>query len=79
MSERTTFLGQWLQLNNEDNDDISRAKIQDIEFETGFGPLFLMNDVNGNTYWMTRKELREREITGPYKDFRVYDQKKSSP
>lgn len=71
MIERKRFLNQRLNL-----DIYGNVKVQDIEFETGFGPLFLMNDESGSKFWLTRKELVECEIAGPCENFGVYDKEK---
>lgn len=44
------------------NGKIGKAKIEDIEFEGGFGPLFLMKTEVGDTFWLTRRELEDNEI-----------------
>ncbi len=44
------------------NGTIRKAKIEDIEFEGGLGPLFLMKTAFGNTFWLTRRELADHEV-----------------
>ena len=38
-----------------------RATIVDIEFETGVGPIFLL-DAGRIKFWLNRKQLREYEV-----------------
>jgi hypothetical protein len=38
-----------------------RATIVDIEFESGVGPIFLL-DAGRIKFWLTRKQLKEYEI-----------------
>jgi hypothetical protein len=45
-----------------DNGDIICAKAIDVEFETGFGPIFLMETAQGGWFWVTLKELKEYQI-----------------
>ncbi len=60
MTKRRKFLGETVVLNL--NGTIRKAKIEDIEFEGGFGPLFLMKTEVGDTFWLTRRELKDNEI-----------------
>jgi hypothetical protein len=53
------YLNQWIDLDF--NGKARRAKIIDIEFETGFGPLFLMQTKRGNRFWLTKEELDDHE------------------
>lgn len=60
MRKRRKFLGETVVLNF--NGTIRKAKIEDIEFEGGLGPLFLMKTAFGNTFWLTRRELADHEV-----------------
>lgn len=42
-----------------DDGDVINAKVIDIEFETGFGPIFLMRTKRGDSFWATLKELKK--------------------
>jgi hypothetical protein len=57
---RRKFMGQKVTLNF--NGTIRRAKIQDVEFSEGLGPMFLLESALGNKFWLTRKELKDHEI-----------------
>lgn len=50
------YYHQWF--NVEVDGIIRRAKCIDIEFDGGLGPLFLMMYRNGETFWMTREEIK---------------------
>ena len=57
---RKKFLNQTVILDF--NGTIRRAKIIDIEFDGGLGPLFLCETKFGNRFWLTRRELKDHEI-----------------
>jgi hypothetical protein len=57
--KRKKFLNQPFKLDF--NGTIRHAKCIDIEFDGGLGPLFLMKTAYGNTFWLTRRELKEHE------------------
>lgn len=60
MSRRRKFLGETIVLDF--NGVIRKAKVIDIEFQTGIGPLFLMKTAYGNTFWLTRGEIADHEV-----------------
>ena len=41
---------------------IRKGKIVDVEFETGNGPIFLIESQGGGRFWLTRKELNNRGL-----------------
>lgn len=55
------YIGKWFDFDFNDG-NIRTAKCIDIEFEGGFGPLFLMQTHRGNKFWLTRKEFAEHEM-----------------
>lgn len=59
---RTKFINQWFIFNF--NGRISRAKCYDIEFEGGLGPQFFFETTWGNKFRLSRREIREHEVTG---------------
>lgn len=51
------FINQWVNY-EVDGGIIMRAKVIDIEFYPGFKkPLFLMQNVHGNRFWLSRDEV----------------------
>lgn len=58
--DKKRYNGKWYVLNF--NGVLSRAKCIDIEFEGGLGPLFLMETKFGNTFWLTRGELKDHAL-----------------
>lgn len=52
------YLNQWFDI-SDDEGNVTTAQCVDIEFETGFGPIFLMKSKFGNSFWLTRRELKE--------------------
>ena len=59
------FMHQWFTFNFEGNGHYCRAECIDIEFQTGFrcGPIFLFRTKAGNTFWLTREEIKDHEVT----------------
>ncbi len=47
---------------HDSNGELVRAKVLDVEFETGFGPIFIMKSSQGQSFWVTLKELKESEM-----------------
>lgn len=60
MGKQKRYLGQWFDLDY--NGHFRHAKCIDIEFQTGFGPVFLMQTRYGHQFWLTRREMEEYEI-----------------
>lgn len=58
---RRKFLHQWVVLDF--NSSIRKAQIIDIEFAEGIGPRFLLETAIGNRFWLSRKELRDHEVS----------------
>jgi hypothetical protein len=58
--KRRKFIGQKVVLDF--NGVIRRAKIQDVEFSEGLGPIFLLESGLGNKFWLTRRELKDHEV-----------------
>ncbi len=58
---RKKFLGQLVMLNIDVS--IKKVRIIDVEFDSGVGPVFLLKSPYGSTFWLTRKELKEYEVT----------------
>jgi len=52
-------LDQWVNYKKPVSGDVIRVRILDVEFETGFGPIFLLGNCKGLKFWLTRKELEE--------------------
>ena len=53
-------INQWVTIRNVGEN--LRAKVLDFEFETGFGPIVLLGMRDGESFWLTRKELEERLV-----------------
>lgn len=49
------YLNKWFSVNL--GEDVLFAKCIDIEFETGFGPIFLMRTQRGYTFWSTKEDF----------------------
>lgn len=60
MNNRRRFIGETILLNLYGKE--VRATIVDIQFDDGLGPLFLMINPVGHTFWQTRRELKENEV-----------------
>ena len=56
------YLEKWFNIVDDDG-NVTVAQCIDIEFETGFGPIFLMKrkGLDPSTFWMTLKEIKECE------------------
>lgn len=54
------YLNKWFDLNL--GGIFRRAKVVDIEFEGGLGPLFLMKPNKGEKFWLTNKELKHHRM-----------------
>ena len=61
VSAMKKFLNQWFNLDF--NGTLRRAQCIDIEFESSTGPMFLMKTKYGNQFWLSRRELKDHEIT----------------
>lgn len=59
---RKKFLNEWFTLDFEDIGNYTRAQCIDIEFQTDIGPIFLMQTRYGNTFWLTRGEIKDHEV-----------------
>jgi hypothetical protein len=60
MRERKKFIDQWFIFNFDGT--MRRAKCVDVEFEGGLGPIFFFETAFGNTFRLTRKEVKEHEV-----------------
>lgn len=49
------YLNKWFSV--EIGDDIHFAKCIDVEFETGFGPIFLMRTQTGYVFWAEKRNF----------------------
>jgi hypothetical protein len=58
---RRTFMNQNIVLSFDGV--IRKAKIIDIEFGSGIGPLFLLETALGNRFWLTREEIKDHEVS----------------
>jgi hypothetical protein len=58
---RTKFLNQWFTFDF--NGTIRRAKCIDIEFDGGLGPQFFFETKLGNTFRLSRREVRDHEVS----------------
>lgn len=54
------FINQWFTFNFDGT--IRRAKCVDIEFEGGLGPQFFFESKLGNTFRLSRQEIRDHEV-----------------
>ena len=54
------YLNKWFSFSFDGT--FRRAKCIDIEFESPVGPIFLMKTKFGNTFWLTRKEIKHHEV-----------------
>lgn len=57
---RTAYINKWFTFVFKGK--VRRAQVIDIEFETGVGPLFLMQTSRGNRFWLNRKEIEEHQV-----------------
>lgn len=55
------YLGKKFALHFESSGRTVYAQCEDIEFQTGIGPIFLMKTRYGNTFWLTRGEIKDHE------------------
>jgi hypothetical protein len=58
---RKKFINQWFTFDI--NGIIGRAKCIGIEFEGGLGPQFFFETKLGNTFRLSRQEIRDHEVT----------------
>ncbi len=55
------YINKWFDFKIGD-DLIVRAQVIDVEFETGFGPIFLMKTKQGDLFLATLKEIKKYAV-----------------